>query len=287
MSRNDYATINCTTYRAFFSSEAHSKYLTLDAHELCKLVNYLIDNIYVIFGPYLFRQTIGIPMGTDCAPLLADLFLHFYEYNFMTEMMKTNIHIARKFNDTFRYIDDLQSQNNPQFGDYISEIYPPQLELKETTNDLVRFETINIKRPVSYLDLLFYFDGDGILCYKLYDKRDDFGFTIVNFPYICSNIPSSPAYGVYISQLVRYCRVCMFYRDFLDRHLDLVNRLFSQGYTVSRLRKTFNKFFDCYNWAVNKYRKSREEMLADVQLFEVGSEYGLFMFELLDGRRTT
>ena len=140
---------------------------------------------------------------------------------------------------------------------------------------------------VSYLDLLFYFDRDGLLNYKLYDKRDDFGFTIVNFPYLCSNIPSSLAYGVYISQLVRYCRVCMFYRDFLDRHLDLVNRLLSQGYTVARLRKTSNKFFDCYHWAVNKYRKNKEEMLVDVQLFGVGSEYGLFMFEVLDGRRTT
>ena len=202
-------------------------------------------------------------------------------------MMKTNIHLARKFNDTFRYIDDLQSQNNPRFGDFVSEIYPVELELKETTHDLVRLENENIHRPVSYLDLLFYFDRDGVLCYKLYDKRDDFGFTIVNFPHMCSNIPSGPAYGIYISQLVRYCRVCVFYEDFCNRHLDLVIRLLSQGYTVSRLCKTFRKFFDCYAGMVGKYKKSVEEMLGDVHLFEVGSLFGRFMFEILDGRRST
>ena len=287
MSRNDHSKINCNASRAFFSEEVHSKYLSLDATQLCTLIDYLIDNIYIVFGSNVFRQTIGIPMGTDCAPLLADLFLHFYEYKFMTELMKTNIRLAQRFNSTFRYIDDLQSQNNPRFGDFVSEIYPPELVLKETTNDLNRYQTEHVQRPVSYLDMFFYFDQEDLLCYKLYDKRDDFSFTIVNFPYLCSNIPSSPAYGIYISQLVRYCRVCMFYSDFLERHLYLVNRLIAQGYTVSRLRRTFCKFFDCYSEGFKRYRKSRDDMIFDVRLFEVGSELGRFMYELLDGRRAT
>jgi hypothetical protein len=54
---------------------------------------------------------------------------------------------------------------------------------------------------------------------KLYDKRDDFNFPIVNIPFICSNIPAAPVYGVYISQLIRYCRACGSYQDFLDRGL--------------------------------------------------------------------
>lgn len=283
MSRDDHRIINCNATRAYFSDEPHPKYLALTSTKLCSLVNYLIDNIFVTFGPHLFRQSIGIPMGTDCAPLLADLFLHYYEYKFMTVMMRTNIYLARKFNDTFRYIDDLQSQNNPQFGDYVSDIYPPELELKDTTSDLTHLETAEIRKPVSYLDLLFYFDRDGTLGYKLYDKRDDFGFTIVNFPHLCSNIPSGPAYGIYISQLVRYCRVCMFYKDFRERHLDLVNRLVAQGYTVSRLRKTFAKFFGNYSEMVRKFNRSVDEMVTDVYLFEVGSEYGPFMFGILDG----
>ena len=259
MSRHAFSLMNCNASRAYLSSEANTKYLTLDAKELCTLVNYLIDNIYVKFGTRLFRQTVGIPMGTDCAPLLADLFLHYYEFEFMQLAMKRDIHLARKFNSTFRYIDDLQSQNNPFFGNYISEIYPKELELKETSNDLSKLENANMQRPVSYLDLLFYFDSNGGLCYKLYDKRDDFSFTIVNFPYICSNIPSGPAYGVYISQLVRYSRGCMFYTDFCKRHTDIVRHLIAQGYSVTKLRRTFNKFYKNYQKAISKYNVPKEK----------------------------
>ena len=50
-----------------------------------------------------------------------------------------------------------------------------------------------------------------------YDKRDDFNFSIVNFPYLCSNIQSSPAYGVYVSQLIRHARACSTYEQFIMR----------------------------------------------------------------------
>jgi hypothetical protein len=59
----------------------------------------------------------------------------------------------------------------------------------------------------------------------IYDKRDDFYFKIKNFPNMCSNIPASPAYGVCISQLIRYARASGNYSDFLKRHLYLRNRL--------------------------------------------------------------
>ena len=66
--------------------------------------------------------------------------------------------------------------------------------------------------------------------FKIYDKRDDFNFKIINFPNMCSNIPASPAYGVYISQLIRYARASSNYSDFLKRHLHLRNRPLDQGY---------------------------------------------------------
>jgi hypothetical protein len=67
-------------------------------------------------------------------------------------------------------------------------------------------------------------DSEGWLKTKLYDKRDDFNFPIVNFPFICSNIQTAPAYGGYISQLVRYSRVCSSHQDFLDRGLIAANK---------------------------------------------------------------
>ena len=70
---------------------------------------------------------------------------------------------------------------------------------------------------------------DWTLSTKLGDKRDDFDFRIVNVPYIYSNIPESPAYGVYISQLIRYARACSSYGDFIDRGRLLTQKIVDQG----------------------------------------------------------
>ena len=77
-------------------------------------------------------------MGTNCAPLLADLFLFAYESEFLTTLVRSKkLHIAKKFNMSFRYIDDLVSFNNDKINDYLSLIYPPELEIKETPRFLI------------------------------------------------------------------------------------------------------------------------------------------------------
>jgi hypothetical protein len=82
---------------------------------------------------------------------------------------------------------------------------------------------------------------------QLCDKRDDFNFAIVNFPYTCSNIPLSPAYGVYISQLIRYARACYAYDQFLKRGGLLTDKLMLQEFLQSRLISAFRKFYGRYN----------------------------------------
>ena len=169
-------------------------------NDICKMIEFLVDNIYVRFGGQLFRQMVGIPMGTNCAPLLADLFLYSYENEFLDKLIKEGKRkLARKFNLSYRYIDDLISFNNKRFKEFISDIYAKELTISETT------ESTSI---ASYLDLLFIRDKSNNITTKLYDKRDAFGFHIVNFPFMSSNIPSVPAYGVYASQLIRYARCC-------------------------------------------------------------------------------
>jgi hypothetical protein len=84
-------------------------------------------------------------MGTNCAPVLANLFLYSYEADFEQGLLKNNKKkLARSFNFTFRYIDDVLSLNNSMFGDFVDRIYPIKLEIKDTT-DTDRF--------ASYLDL--------------------------------------------------------------------------------------------------------------------------------------
>ena len=93
------------------------------------MLEFLIDNIYIKVGKEIFRQQIGIPMGTDCAPFLANLFLFYYEYKYMKDLIKRNIRLAKQFSYTTRYIDDLLTLNNNRFTKVIPDIYPPELEL--------------------------------------------------------------------------------------------------------------------------------------------------------------
>ena len=116
----------------------------------------------------------------------------------------------------------------------------------------------------SYLDILLNININGKLTTQLYDKRDDFSFSIVHFPYLCSNIPSSPAYAVYVSQLIRYARACSAYDRFLNRGKLLTDKLLSQGFQQSRLKAAFRKFYSRYNNSVNQYDLPLSQMLSDV-----------------------
>ena len=112
------------------------------------------------------------------------MFLYSYEADFIQGLLKKNEKkLARFFNFTFRYIDDVFSLNNSRFGDFVDRIYPIELEIKDTTDT---------DRSASYLDLHLEIDSEGRLRMKLNDKRDDF-----NFP----NASSNPAHGeVYLIQ---------------------------------------------------------------------------------------
>ena len=194
-------------------------------------------------------------MGTNCAPSMADLFLYSYESEFLDKLVKEGKRkLARKFNLSYRYTDDLIYFNNKRFKEFISDIYPKELTISETT------ESTSIASP---LDLLFIRDKSNNISTKLYDKRDTFGFHIVNFPFMSSNIPSAPAYGVYASQLIRYARCCSNCSDFLLCHRTLVTRLLSQGYKVNHLSNTFKKFYGRHTGLVGQYKKNVCQMFVD------------------------
>ena len=78
---------------------------------ICQMTDFLIDNTYIKIGNHLFRQFISICMGTNCASLLANLFLHSYEVEFLRSVKKSNKMLAKTFNLASRYIDDSMSIN--------------------------------------------------------------------------------------------------------------------------------------------------------------------------------
>ena len=156
----------------------------------------------------------------------------------MVKTMKHDIPKAIQFSNTFRYIDDLFSINNVDFGNYISPIYLPELQLTDTSTS---------STEVCYLDIHIKTGGTNTpFRISIYDKRDDFTFRIVNFPQMDSTIPATPAYGVYIYiyQMVRYARICTSKVDFMNSLRGLSLRLRQQGFLTNLLQRTFTKFFN-------------------------------------------
>ena len=205
----------------------------MDCRTLTNLVRWLIDNIYVILGDRCFRQKIGIPMGTDCAPFLANLFLFAFEFQWIDKQRKLkNTNLLKKFQGCGRYIDDLFMINNDQEMDtHMTTIYPKELLLIPDESD---------GNEVTFLDLHLIIEDSNIFSY-IYDKRDCFDCRIVNFPVLSCNIPLSSSYGFFIGELVRYARGCTYFKHFRDRSLLLISKLKKQFYTIKRLKKTWIK----------------------------------------------
>ena len=139
----------------------------------------LIDNIFVIlFGGRVFQQRVGIPVGTNCFPLLADFIHYSYEEDYTQGLLKKNKkQPARCSNFTFRYIVDVFSLNHSKFGDFVDRIYSTDIEIKHTTYPAM---------SASYIDIHLSIDSEDRLKTKRYDKRDYFNFPIMNVPFICS-----------------------------------------------------------------------------------------------------
>ena len=116
--------------------------------------------------------------------------------------------VIKAFNLTSRYLDDLLNIDNPCFEGMVNQIYPPELQLNKAN-------TSDIEAP--FLDLHLSF-SNSFVSSKIYDKRDDFDFDIVNFPLSDGDVPRRPYNGVYISQLIRFARVCSLVDDFNTRN---------------------------------------------------------------------
>ena len=103
----------------------------------------------------------------------------------------------------------------------------------------------------AFLDLHLSISND-IVSTKIYDKRDDFDFEIVNFPFLDGDVPRSTSYGVYISQLIYLARASSIVADFNTRNKLLAQKLLKQGYNYHKLRKTFSKFYRQYYDLISK-----------------------------------
>ena len=213
---------------ASWSANPKVKTFKFDIDSLKASLKFVIENAYFRFGNVIFRQTIGIPIGVDYAPAMANLTLFRYEYNFISKLYRRDYRRAYRFGGCFRLMDDITSINDDGvFQSDTSRIYPSSLTLKkENVGNLV----------ADVLDLTIEHDDlSKTFTFKLYDKRDKFNFKIVNFPDLSGNISSSCAYGVFTSQVLRYRRLCSNIIDFKLRLDYLTGKLCNQGYDLNKL----------------------------------------------------
>ena len=203
--------------------------------DIIKMLEFLVDNIFVIFAGKGFQQIVGIPMGTNCAPLLADIFLYSYEAEFIQSLLSIGRKkLASRFNYTYRYIDDVLSiLYNPEFKNYLGKMYPVELEIKDTTES---------NTSASYTWMYF--------C----RSRGTVNFILPFITNVTISIATSqifrswvaifqPRLGIFISQLIRYARACSSYGCFILRATRLSNKLLEQGYVKERLKSSLRKFY--------------------------------------------
>ena len=125
----------------------------------------------------------------------------------------------------------------------VNQIYPPQLQLNKA-------HTSDTEAP--FLDLHLSI-SNGFVSSTFYNTRDDFDFNILNFPFLDGDVPRRPSYGVYISQLITFARVCCHVEDFYARNKCLTAKRLKQGYRYHKLRKAFSKFYRRHHELISKF----------------------------------
>ena len=153
------------------------------------------------------------------------------------------------FNTTSRYLDDILNIKKFYFDNMVSQIYPSEFQLNKANTS---------NTEAAFLDLSI---SNDIVSTKIYDKRDDFDFEIVNFPFLDGGVPRSTSYGVFISQLIRFARPSSYITDFNTRNKLLTQKLLKQGYRYHKLCNTFSKFYRRYYDLISKFQVGLKSQL--------------------------
>ena len=161
--------------------------------------------------------------------------------------------VIEAFNSTSRYLDDLLNIDNNFFDSMVNRIYPSELQLNKANVSDTEAAFLDLHLSIS----------DGFVQTKFYDKRDDFDFDIVNFPFLDGDVPRSTSYGVYISQLIRSAEVSSHVDDFNTRNKVLAAKLLRQGYRYHTIRKAFSKFYRRHFDIVSKYNVGLKTLLLE------------------------
>ena len=175
------------------------------------------------------------------------------DYSQQKSFMKAKWFLASFFTQVLLNADDLLNIDKPYFEGMVNQIYPSELQLNKANTSDTEAPFLDLHLSIS----------NGFVSSKIYDKRDDFDFDIhvVNFPFLDGDVPRRPFNGVYISQLIRFARVCSHVDDFNTRNKCLTAKLLKQGYRYHKLRKAFSKFYRRHYESISKFNVGLKSLL--------------------------
>ena len=217
---------------------------------LLEALEIILFNTYIQFNGTVFKQILGIPMGGNASPFIADLYLSWCEYCYVTNLTKTDYNLAKRLSYNCRYLDDICTVNLKDFDTISKDIYDNTLIFEGSTCSYKRDNFLDL-----YIRVI-----DGKFVTGIYHKLDDFNFEVISYPFADSNIHSSFGYSTFYSQLIRFHRLCNNKSDFLFRAKLICQKLINRGYKFNLLRKSFMRFINKYPVEI-KYGIQRHDNL--------------------------
>ena len=243
--------VNSNSKRTFWSNGSnYAEYREYTIDKLLEALELILFNTYIQFNGSIFKQILGIPMGGNASPFIADLYLSWCEYCYMTKVVKSDYTLAKLLSYNCRYLDDVCTINLQNFGDIAKDIYDNTL--------LLEGSTCSYKQD-TFLDL-YISVVDHKFITGIYHKVDDFNFEVISYPFPQSNVYSMLGYSTYYSQLIRFFRLCNNINDFLFRAKFSYSKLVKRGYKHNLLLKYFKKFCSAYN-IEGKYGDKNSDLL--------------------------
>ena len=236
----------CVGYSKVYYSDMKTSDACFTAVEIKELIDAVLGNTFILFAGFTFQQTLGVPMGGNASPQLADLTLSCYEFQFLTD--KNNFGIAKKLKYTCRYVDDNLSVNFPEFLNICEKIYPSALPISDTSLTPTYCE---------YLDLAITANG-GVLKLDLYNKTNAFSFDVLRYVHSTSNVSNNLALNVFFSQLYRVATICNGKTQFLKHVTILVSEFRNKGYKIDTLKQKFWSFCCKYRALITKFGVSNK-----------------------------
>jgi len=229
-------------------------------NDIMAMISYMVSNTYIMLADQSFKQQIGVPMGTNSGGSLIDFYLFQYEFEFMTQLHQRKLWtLFTLFCHTMRYLDDINSINNPHFQDLLYT----DMESKEITGVYPRHAlTLQLVRKAAstqYMDTILALANHqqakhlmNKLFTRSYDKTTDDKFRkvqIIKYPSPYSLLPRSTGLNVIITEAHRLTHINMDLKDFISALTALIKNLVLKGFKQDKLISKLFQFFKTYKSA--------------------------------------